>query len=75
MLKALLFTLIIVAVSVAFLSVKLLVKKKGTFPNTHIGHSAAMRRRGIRCVQSMDFAERLENPRRINERSTKRNKQ
>ncbi len=71
MLKTLLFTLIIVGASLAFLSIKLLVKKNGRFPNTHVGHSAAMRKRGITCVQSMDRMERTENPHRINERQPK----
>ena len=58
MLKGLLITLIIVGISMAFLAIKLIVKKNGRFPNTHIGHSAAMRKRGITCVQSMDAMER-----------------
>lgn len=71
MLKGLLVTLIIVGISMAFLAIKLIVKKNGRFPNTHIGHSAAMRKRGITCVQSMDAMERKENPHRINERRKK----
>ena len=67
MLKTLLFTLIIVAACMALLSIKILFKKNGRFPNTHIGHSAAMRKRGINCVQSMDRMERKENPHRIAE--------
>ncbi len=67
MLKTLLFTLIIVAVCMALLAIKILFKKNGRFPNTHIGHSAAMRKRGINCVQSMDRMERKENPHRIAE--------
>lgn len=51
----------------ALLAIKILVKKNGRFPNTHIGHSAAMRKRGINCVQSMDRMERKENPHRIPE--------
>lgn len=70
MLKTILLTLIIVAVSMAFLAIKLLVKRNGRFPNLHIGGSAAMRKRGITCVQSMDFAERQPNPHRIAERRT-----
>lgn len=62
MLKTLLFTLIIVAACMALLAIKILFKKNGRFPNTHIGHSAAMRKRGINCVQSMDRMERKENP-------------
>ena len=63
----LLFTLIIVAACMALLAIKILFKKNGRFPNTHIGHSAAMRKRGINCVQSMDRMERKENPHRIAE--------
>ena len=71
MLKGLLVTLIIVGISMAFLAIKLIVKKNGRFPNTHIGHSAAMRKRGITCVQSMDAMERKENPHKISERRKK----
>lgn len=70
MLKTLLFTLIIVAACMALLAIKILFKKNGRFPNTHIGHSAAMRKRGINCVQSMDRMERIENPHRIPERKS-----
>lgn len=69
MLKTLLFTLIIVAISMCLLAIKIIVKKRGRFPNTHVGHSAAMRKHGITCVQSMDAMERIENPHRISERS------
>lgn len=56
----------------AFLAIKLIVKKNGRFPNTHVGHSAAMRKRGITCVQSMDAMERKDNPYRIQERNGKK---
>ncbi len=72
MLKTLSFTLIIVAVSVAFLAIRILFRKNGRFPDTHAGHSAAMRRRGITCVQAMDALERAGNPHRIEERSTRK---
>lgn len=67
MLKTLLLTLVIIAVSMVLLAIKIIIKKKGRFPNTHIGHSAAMRKQGIHCVQSMDRMERKENPHRIAE--------
>ena len=70
--KTLLFTLIFVAICLAFFAIKILFKKNGRFPNTHVGHSAAMRKRGITCVQTMDALERVENPHRINERSTRK---
>ncbi len=56
MLKILLPTLAIVAIAIVFLSIKLLLKKNGRFPNTHVSGSKAMRDRGINCVQSQDFA-------------------
>ncbi|MCD8318694.1 MAG: hypothetical protein LUC45_07610 [Paraprevotella sp.] len=71
MLKTLLFSLIIVAISMGFLAIKILLKRTGRFPNTHIGGSQAMRKRGITCVQTMDALERTENPHRISERSAK----
>ena len=55
MLKLILPTLLILVVCFAFLSIKILLKKNGRFPNTHVSSSKAMRDRGIRCVQSQDF--------------------
>ena len=50
MLKTLLITLLIVAICIALLSVKILFKKNGRFPNTHVSGSKAMRKRGIGCA-------------------------
>lgn len=75
MLKTLLVTLLIVAVSVCLLSIKIWMKKNGRFPNTHVGHSAAMRKRGITCVQTMDAMERADNPHRISEHRKKKTNQ
>ena len=62
MLKIILATLIIVAVCIALLCVKILFKKNGRFPNTHVSGSKAMRERGIGCVQSQDREQRKTNP-------------
>ena len=71
MLKTLLLTIIIVGISIFMLAITIIFKKNGRFPNTHVGHSAAMRKRGITCVQSMDAMERKDNPHRIAEQSQK----
>ena len=68
MLKIILATLIIVAVCIALLCVKILFKKNGRFPNTHVSGSKAMRERGIGCVQSQDRELRKTNPNAISER-------
>ena len=73
MLKTLLITLLIVAICIAriaLLSVKILFKKNGRFPNTHVSGSKAMRKRGIGCVQSQDREAQRINPHAIPERQS-----
>ena len=59
--------MLIIAICVALLSVKVILKKNGRFPNTHVGGSKAMRKRGIKCVQSQDRDARKENPMAVKE--------
>ena len=54
MLKTLLITLLIVAISMLLLGVKVIFQKNGRFPATHVSSSPAMRKKGIGCVQSQD---------------------
>ncbi len=61
MFKTLLFTLLIIAISVALLSITIIIKKNGKFPNIHIGGNKEMRKRGIKCAQSQDRDARKEN--------------
>lgn len=68
MLKTILITMLIVAICIALLSVKILLKKNGRFPNTHISGNKAMRERGIGCVQSQDREAHKKNPHAIPER-------
>lgn len=68
MLKTILFTLLIVAICMSLLSVKILLKKNGRFPNSHVSGNKAMRKRGIGCVQSQDREAQKENPHAIPER-------
>jgi hypothetical protein len=70
MLKLALITLGIVALSVLFLCIKMILKPGSRFGSTHIGGSKAMRDRGIHCVQSMDAFERRERKTRVRERWT-----
>jgi preprotein translocase subunit SecG len=51
MLTTLLFTVIILVISVVLLSIKVLLKKGGRFPNTHIEGNRAL---GIFCAKTMD---------------------
>ena len=71
MLKVALLCLGIIAVSMFFLCIGVLFNRRHTFRSQHIGHSKAMRDRGINCAQSMDAIMRKENPYKVNERVTK----
>lgn len=52
--KLLLITVLIIAISFIFFSVRVLLKKDGEFPNTHIDGSVEMKKRGIHCVLKQD---------------------
>jgi hypothetical protein len=49
-----LFSLIILTVCVALMSIGIILKKGGTFPDTHIDGNAALRNRGIHCAVTQD---------------------
>ena len=61
-------TLLLLA-AVAFLSVNMLLRKNGKFPNIHVGRNPAMRKRGIGCVEEQDAQARMDNPLAVNERN------
>jgi hypothetical protein len=52
--EILLSSTLIIAIAMAFLCVKLLFRKNGSFSSQHIHDSAAMRERGIHCVMDQD---------------------
>lgn len=54
MIETLLLTVLIIAISVALLSVKVLLRKNGRLSSMHIHDSEAMRERGIHCVVDED---------------------
>lgn len=60
--KEILFSIIIIAFCVFLLCIRMIFKKHGHFPNTHVSGNKAMRQRGITCVQSQDRSARMENP-------------
>ncbi len=48
--KLAILTIILLLIAVVLLGVKVLFVKGAKFPSGHIGHSEAMRRRGIGCA-------------------------
>ena len=68
MLKVVLLTAGIVAISIVLLCIKLIVLPKGKFISPHISNNKEMQKRGIHCVQSMDKIMRRDNPYKVKER-------
>jgi len=67
--KILLLTTLIIAIGMAFLLVKVLSRKDGTFSSQHIHDSKAMRDRGIHCVMDQDREMRRRSPFAVSEKS------
>ncbi|HKK68117.1 MAG TPA: hypothetical protein VJ946_07880 [Bacteroidales bacterium] len=53
-LKLLLISIILMAVVMALFGIRILFRKDGNFPNTHIGGNKHMARRGIYCASTQD---------------------
>ena len=68
MMKQVLFSVLIVAISMLFLAVKMILKKGAKFPNEHVSSSKALQERGISCSQTQDREERATNRHAIPER-------
>ena len=54
MIEILLISVLIIAIAMALLLIKVLLKKNGTFSSQHIHDSEAMKERGIHCVMDQD---------------------
>lgn len=54
MIETLLISVLIIAIGMALLLIKVLVKKGGRFTSQHIHDSEAMKERGIHCVVDQD---------------------
>jgi hypothetical protein len=52
--KVLILSVIMMAIVAFLMSIKILFKKNGKFPNTHIGANKEMAKRGITCATSQD---------------------
>jgi len=52
MLTTLLLTVLILVICVALLAIKVILKKRGKFPNTHVGGNKALNKKGIYCAKT-----------------------
>lgn len=71
MLKLLLLSTIVIGLSIIMMCIGMILKKNGSFPKTHVSQNKELRKRGITCVQSQDYASRHKK-RKINQYTNKR---
>ena len=67
--KILLISTLIIAISMAFLLIKVLSSKNGSFTSQHIHDSQAMKERGIHCVIDQDREMRTKSLTAVDERN------
>ena len=67
--KILLISTLIIAISMAFLLIKVLTSKNGSFSSQHIHDSQAMKERGIHCVMDQDLEMRTKSRTAVSERN------
>ena len=53
--KLLIISAIILAVSAIFFGIRILLKKNGQFPETHVSRNKEMQKRGITCAQDTNI--------------------
>lgn len=54
-LKLLIISVIFLALAVAGLGIRMLLKSNGSFPETHVSRNPEMQKRGISCAQKTDI--------------------
>ena len=69
MIETLLISTLIIAIGMAFLLVKVLFRRNGTFSSQHIHDSEAMKERGIHCVVDQDREMRRQSEFAVDERT------
>ena len=73
MIRLFLISLLIIAVGMALMSVTILIKKGGRFPNTHVCGNKHLRRQGISSAQTQDKQAQRENPMAVKEFRSRKN--
>ena len=53
--KLLIISAVLLIISFAFFSIRMLIKDNGQFPETHISRNKEMQKRGITCAQQTDI--------------------
>lgn len=74
MVRLFLISLLIIAICMMLMSVTILIKRGGRFPNTHVCGNKHLRRKGIASAQTQDKQAQRANRMAVKERSTQSDK-
>jgi hypothetical protein len=55
MLKIVVYSIIILLICWVLFCIKIIIKKNGRFPSSHVGQNPALSKKGIKCVQAQDL--------------------
>ena len=68
MAETLTLSVLIIAIALALLSIKLIIKKHGKFASQHIHDKEALRKQGIHCVIDQDKEARQQSKKTVKEK-------
>ncbi|MCI7310076.1 MAG: hypothetical protein MR536_04420 [Prevotella sp.] len=71
MTETIVLSLLIIAIAIALLCVKLILKKNGKFSSQHIHDNPGLRKQGIHCVLDQDQEMRTKSKNAVSEKANK----
>lgn len=71
LIKIILLSVALVSIALLGLATRMLFKRGGKFPNTHVGRNRHLREQGIRCAQEQDKAERAKIEKQVDFKNVK----
>lgn len=71
--KIILLSVALVAIAMFGFAVRILLKKDGQFPNTHVSGNRYLKRQGIYCAQTQDKVEQAKARKKVNYKGVKLN--
>lgn len=70
-LLVLLIAVVLIALATAAFAIRILVKKGGRFPNTHVSGNKYLKNQGISCAQSYDRTEQAKARKKVDFKNLK----
>jgi hypothetical protein len=70
-LKIILLSVVLVAIAMFGLAIRIVLKKGGQFPNTHVSGSKYLKRQGVYCSQTQDKLEQAKGRKNVDYKNVK----